>query len=50
VIKSGRIRWTGSACRWGNLRKRDHLENLGVKLEDNIKMGVQEVEWEHGID
>jgi hypothetical protein len=31
---------------WGNLRERDHLENPGVRQEDNIKMDIQEVEWD----
>jgi hypothetical protein len=50
VIKSGRIRCAGGAYRWRNLRERDHVEDLGVILEDNIKMGIQEVGWEHGLD
>jgi hypothetical protein len=49
VIKSGRIRWAEGACRCGNIKERDHVKTLGVTLEDNIKMGVQEVGWEHGI-
>jgi hypothetical protein len=28
---------------WGNLRKRDHLEDPGIYEEDNIKMDLQEV-------
>jgi len=42
VIKSRRMRWTGHVARvgrgdvytglwWGNLRERDHLEDLGVE-------------------
>jgi hypothetical protein len=27
-----------------NLRERDHLEDLGVKGDDNIKMDIQ-MEW-----
>jgi len=32
---------------WGNLKERDHLKDLD---EDNIKMYIQEVGWEHGMD
>jgi hypothetical protein len=32
---------------WGDLRERDHLEDPRV---DNIKMDLQEVGWEHGLD
>ena len=28
---------------WGSLRDRDHLEDLGVRWEDNIKMDLPEV-------
>ena len=28
---------------WGELRKREHLEELGKDWEDNIKMDLQEV-------
>ena len=28
---------------WGNLKERDHLEDPGVRWEDNIKMDLQEV-------
>jgi len=28
---------------WENLRERNHLENPGVRWEDNIKMDLQEV-------
>jgi hypothetical protein len=30
---------------WGDRRKGDHFENLGVEGEDNTKMDLQEVEW-----
>jgi hypothetical protein len=30
---------------WGNLRERDHLEDPVIRLEDNIKMDLQEVGW-----
>jgi hypothetical protein len=30
---------------WGDLRKIDHLEDLGVDKEDNIKIDLQEVLW-----
>jgi hypothetical protein len=28
----------------GDVRERDHLENLGIDVE-NVKMDLQEVEW-----
>ena len=28
---------------WENLRERNHLENPGVRWEDNIRMDLQEV-------
>ena len=28
---------------WGNMRERYHLEDQGVRREDNIKMDLQEV-------
>ena len=34
---------------WGNLRERDHLENPGVNLEDDIKADLQEVGLGHGL-
>jgi len=30
---------------WANLRDTDHLEDTGVRWEDNIKMDHQEVGW-----
>jgi hypothetical protein len=44
VIKSRKMRWAGHVARMNDRRyqrKRDHSEGLGV--EDNIKMGPQEV-------
>jgi hypothetical protein len=35
---------------WGDLRECDHLEDPGVRWEDNIKMGLQELGWRHGLD
>jgi hypothetical protein len=32
-----------SGCWWQNLRERDHWEDPGRKLDDNIKMDLQEV-------
>ena len=29
--------------RWGNLRKREHMEDSGIDGKDNIKMDLQEV-------
>jgi hypothetical protein len=54
MIKSRRMRWEGQvACvgdrrgayrvSWGNLRGRDHLEDPGVRWEDNIKLYLQEI-------
>jgi hypothetical protein len=33
---------------WGNTKETDHLKDLDE--EDNIKMYIQEVGWEHGLD
>jgi len=30
---------------WGNLRDRDHLEDPGVRWEDNIMLDLQEMRW-----
>jgi hypothetical protein len=30
---------------WGNLRGRDHSEDLSNRWEDNISFDIQEVEW-----
>jgi hypothetical protein len=30
----------------GYLREREHLEDPGLRMEDNIKMDVQEMGWE----
>ena len=35
---------------WGNLREGDHLEDPGVRWEDNDTMDLREVGWEHGLD
>jgi hypothetical protein len=35
---------------WGNLREGGHLEDPGVKWEDNDTMDLREVRWEHGVD
>ena len=35
---------------WGNLRERDHVEDIGVRLEYDIKMDIQLVGWGHGMD
>jgi len=48
VIKSRRIRWSGHVARkgdgiaayrvwWGNLRKRDNLENIGLEWRIILK-------------
>jgi len=38
-----------NSIRWGNLSKRDHLEEPGIEQTD-ITMDLQEVRWEHGQD
>jgi hypothetical protein len=30
---------------WGNLREREHLEDLGVDGENSVKIGFREVGW-----
>jgi hypothetical protein len=35
---------------WGNVMERDHLKDVGVRWEDNIKFVLQEVGWGHGLD
>ena len=30
---------------WVNLKERDHLEDIGVRWEDNIKVDLQDVGW-----
>jgi hypothetical protein len=35
---------------WENLRERDHLEDAGVDERIILKMDLQEVGWEHGLD
>jgi len=30
---------------WGNLREREHSEDLGTDGEDNVKIVLQEVGW-----
>jgi hypothetical protein len=30
---------------WGNLRESDRLEDIGIRVEDNIKMDLQDVGW-----
>jgi hypothetical protein len=29
-----------------NLKGRDHFEDLGIRQEDNIRMGLREIGWE----
>jgi len=61
VIKSRRMRWAGHVVRMGKTRaayrvlvgKRDGMRPRGkprCRLEDNIKMDLQELEWGHGLD
>ena len=60
VIKSGRLRWVGHVARMGKRRGayrvfvgkpegRRPLRRPRHKWEDNIKMGLREVEWGHGL-
>jgi hypothetical protein len=55
VIKSRRVRWVGLVAHMGEgrsmyrvlvgkLRERDHWGDPGVRWEDNIRMGLQEVD------
>ena len=34
-----------TGCWWGNLLEIEHLEDPGVRWEDNIKTDLQEVGW-----
>ena len=52
-IKKKEMWWTGGTYRWfwwGDLRERDHLEDLGGgvgrRWKDNIKVKLQEMEYE----
>jgi len=56
VVESRRIRWAGyvecvrdwrcaSGFWWRDLREGDHLEDLGISCEDNIKMDLQVLGW-----
>jgi len=56
VIKSRRMRWAGNVARmrtgevhtgfwWGNLMEIDHLKDLRRRLENNIKINLQDVGW-----
>jgi len=36
---------------WGKLVERDHLDDLGVDGNDNVKLDLQEIDWgKHGLD
>jgi len=61
VSASKIMRWTGNVeiCGttevhteywWGDLRERDHLEDPGERLDDNTKINLQGMGWEHGLD
>jgi hypothetical protein len=61
VIKSRRMRWAGRITRMGERRDayrvlvgkhegKRQLETIRSRWEDNIKMDLQEVGWEHGLD
>jgi hypothetical protein len=61
VIKSRRVRWAGYVTRMGVKRgayrilvgrpgERRPLGRPRRRWEDNIKMGLQEVGWGHGLD
>jgi hypothetical protein len=57
VIKSRRMRWAGNVTRmgdgklptafwWGNLRERDHFEDLGIHWRMILKWIFQKVGWD----
>jgi hypothetical protein len=61
MIKSRRPRWTGHVARIGKSRVayrvlvgkpegRRTFERPGRRWEDNIKIGLRQVGWEHGED
>jgi len=61
VIKTRRMRWAGRGVRMGHRRGASRVlvgrpDGQGppgrprCRWEDNIKMGLQEVGWEHGLD
>ena len=63
LIKSRRMRWPGNVPRMGEgrgayrvlVRKAEGKRSIGNprgRMDDNIKMDLQEVEWEgrHGLD
>jgi len=33
---------------WGNMREREHLEEPGVEVEENIKLDLLEEDWGGG--
>jgi hypothetical protein len=35
---------------WGDLRKRNHFEDIGIDEGNNIKTNLKEVGWRHGLD
>jgi hypothetical protein len=35
---------------WGNLRERDHLEDLGIDERIILKSILKEAGWRHGLD
>ena len=35
---------------WGDLKERDHLEDLGERWEDNTKINLKEMGWDYGLD
>jgi len=51
------MRWKGHVKRMGDKRGAyrvlvgtDHLEDIGERWEDNTKMNLQGMGWEHGLD
>jgi hypothetical protein len=53
MIRAGHVACIGkrrvlTGLWWGNPRERDHLKNLDG--EGNIKMYIQTMGWEHGLD
>jgi hypothetical protein len=59
VIKSRRreehvahtgVRKQHTGCWWGNLRERDHLEDLGIDGRIILKRIFLKWDWRHGLD
>jgi len=55
------MRWTGrvelwgtrevhTGYWWGHLRESDYLEDPDERWDDNIKINLQGMGWDHGLD